>query len=90
MLREHVADESVDFIYLNPPFNFKRDYNLLFKTPKGFDNDASITAFEDSWHWAQQADDEFKEIVNPAPELMLRGSNTDVADLMRVLRSFLR
>jgi hypothetical protein len=35
ILREHVADDSVDLIYLDPPFNSKRDYNLLFKTPKG-------------------------------------------------------
>jgi DNA modification methylase len=91
VLREHIADESIDLIYLDPPFNSKRDYNLLFKTPKGMESDAQITAFEDSWHWAQQAEDEFKEIVNPSPELMrLRGSNTDVAELMRALRSFLK
>ena len=91
VLREHVADESVDLIYLDPPFNSKRDYNLLFKTPKGIESDAQITAFEDSWHWLQPAEDEFKEIVTPSPELMrLRGTNTDVADLMRALRSFLR
>ncbi len=91
VLRDHVADESVDLIYLDPPFNSKRDYNLLFKTPKGMESDAQITAFEDSWHWAQQAEDEFKEIVNPLPELMRRrGANTDVADLMRALRSFLK
>ena len=35
ILREHIADESVDLIYLDPPFNSRRDYNLLFKTPKG-------------------------------------------------------
>ena len=34
VLREYVKDESVDLIYLDPPFNSKRDYNLLFKTPK--------------------------------------------------------
>jgi adenine specific DNA methylase Mod len=34
VLREHIADESVDLIYLDPPFNSKRDYNLLFKSPK--------------------------------------------------------
>ncbi|MDP1690489.1 MAG: hypothetical protein Q8L49_00735 [Burkholderiaceae bacterium] len=34
VLRESIADESVDLIYLDPPFNSKRDYNLLFKTPK--------------------------------------------------------
>jgi len=32
VLREHIADESVDLIYLDPPFNSKRDYNLLFKS----------------------------------------------------------
>jgi site-specific DNA-methyltransferase (adenine-specific) len=50
VLRKHVATESVDLIYLDPPFNSKRDYNLLFKTPKGMESDAQITAFEDSWH----------------------------------------
>jgi 16S rRNA G966 N2-methylase RsmD len=55
ILREHVADESVDLIYLDPPFNSKRDYNPLFKTPKGHESDAQITAFEDSWHWGGQA-----------------------------------
>jgi site-specific DNA-methyltransferase (adenine-specific) len=49
ILREHIADESVDLIYLDPPFNSKRDYNLLFKTPKGHESDAQITAFEDSF-----------------------------------------
>ena len=34
VLREHIANESVDLIYLDPPFNSKRDYNLLFKSPK--------------------------------------------------------
>ena len=37
VLRDHLAAESVDLIYLDPPFNSKRDYNLLFKTPKGQD-----------------------------------------------------
>ena len=34
VLRESVGTESVDLIYLDPPFNSKRDYNLLFKSPK--------------------------------------------------------
>ena len=40
ILREHIRDENVDLIYLDPPFNSKRDYNLLFKTPKGHESDA--------------------------------------------------
>jgi DNA modification methylase len=86
VLRKYVADESVDLIYLDPPFNSKRDYNLLFKTPKGMESDAQITAFEDSWHWSNaegsQAETEFAEIM--------RSPNTDVAELMRALRAFLK
>ena len=50
VLREHIGDESVDLIYLDPPFNSKRDYNLLFKTPKGHASGARIAALEDIWH----------------------------------------
>jgi len=81
ILREHIADESVDLIYLDPPFNSKRDYNLLFKTPKGHESDAQITAFEDTWHWGGQAQDEFREIE--------QCRNTEVAEMMRALRAFL-
>ena len=61
VLRESIRDESVDLVYLDPPFNSKRDYNLLFKSPKGHDSDAQITAFEDSWHWGEQAEREFSD-----------------------------
>lgn len=81
VLREHVKDESVDLVYLDPPFNSKRDYNLLFKSPKGEASDAQITAFEDTWHWGIQAEEEFAELLTQP--------NTNVAELMRVLRSFL-
>jgi site-specific DNA-methyltransferase (adenine-specific) len=81
ILRDHVRDESVDLIYLDPPFNSKRDYNLLFKTPKGHESDAQITAFEDTWHWGGQAQDEFREIE--------QSRNTEVAEMMRALRAFL-
>ena len=81
ILRNSIADESIDLIYLDPPFNSKRDYNLLFKTPKGMESDAQITAFEDSWHWGEQAENEFREIQ--------KQPNTDVAEMMQALRSFL-
>ncbi|MDA1052742.1 MAG: site-specific DNA-methyltransferase, partial [Planctomycetota bacterium] len=81
VLRESIGDESVDLIYLDPPFNSKRDYNLLFKSPKGQKSEAQITAFEDSWHWGEQAEREFDEVLHQP--------NTDVAEMMRALRSFL-
>jgi adenine specific DNA methylase Mod len=81
VLREHIAEESVDLIYLDPPFNSKRDYNLLFKSPKGVASEAQIEAFEDTWHWNEQAEREFDELLHQP--------NTSVADMMRALRGFL-
>lgn len=81
ILREALVDETVDLIYLDPPFNSKRDYNLLFKSPKGQQSEAQITAFEDSWHWGEQAEREFDELLHQP--------NTAVAEMMRALRSFL-
>jgi site-specific DNA-methyltransferase (adenine-specific) len=81
VLRESIADESVDLIYLDPPFNSNATYNILFKSPKGKPSEAQIEAFEDTWHWNVQAAREFDELLNQA--------NTDVAEMMRSLRSFL-
>lgn len=82
ILRDYIADESVDLVCLDPPFNSKRDYNLLFKTPKGHSSEAQITAFEDSWHWGEQAEHEYAEI--------LKQPNTAAAEMIQALRRFLR
>ncbi len=81
VLREHIPTESVDLIYLDPPFNSKRDYNLLFKSPKGVESAAQIEAFEDTWHWNEQAEREFDDLLHQ--------SNTDVAEMMKAIRGFL-
>jgi len=81
VLRESIPAESVDLICLDPPFNSKRDYNLLFKSPKGQQSEAQIEAFKDSWHWGDQAEGEFDEILHQG--------NTDVAEMMKAMRSFL-
>lgn len=82
IIREQIPDASVDLIYLDPPFNSNQDYNLLFKMPKGHAVDAQITAFEDSWHWGKQAEQEF--------DLILHQPRTEVSELMLALRRFLR
>lgn len=82
VLREHIADESVDLIYLDPPFNSKRDYNLLFKSPKGVTSAAQIEAFEDTWHWSPDVTErEYDEV--------LKGPNSDVGKMMKALVEFL-
>ena len=50
VLREDVPDESVDLIYLDPPFNSKRLYNAYI-------GGAQWVAFEDTWRWHEAVDD---------------------------------
>lgn len=57
VLRQYIADESVDLIYLDPPFNSNANYNMLFKSPDGSDSDAQINAFDDTWSWGQSAEE---------------------------------
>src|SRR5512136_158637 len=59
ILREHLADESVDLVYLDPPFNSSRDYNVLFKQARKDENQAQITAFTDTWQWSKRRYEEF-------------------------------
>jgi adenine specific DNA methylase Mod len=79
--KEIFPDASVDLIYLDPPFNSKRDYNLLFKSPKGEKSEAQIEAFKDSWSWGDQAEKELDEL--------LKHKNTDVAQMINALVTFL-
>ncbi|MDR0576013.1 MAG: site-specific DNA-methyltransferase, partial [Candidatus Accumulibacter sp.] len=81
ILREHVGDESVDLVYLDPPFNSARDYNILFASPRGSRSEAQIVAFKDSWQWGMQAEKEYDEIV--------RGGETNVAEMIQAMRRFL-
>ena len=68
VLREHVPDESVDLVYLDPPFNSNASYNVLFKERTGEESPAQIKAFTDTWEWTQEAERTYEQdiIVNAA------------------------
>jgi site-specific DNA-methyltransferase (adenine-specific) len=55
VLRRYVDDESVDLVYLDPPFNSNQSYNVLFAERGGTRSAAQIKAFEDTWAWDQVA-----------------------------------
>ena len=65
--REYFPDACVDLIYLDPPFNSNRNYNVLFKSESGADSEAQITAFEDTWHWGETAEATYDDIIVNAP-----------------------
>jgi len=81
VLRDSIRDESVDLIYLDPPFNSNASYNVLFRSPQGADSAAQIEAFDDTWHWNDSAEAAFGEVV--------RGQNAAASTMLRAMRSFL-
>ena len=68
VMREHVPDESVDLVYLDPPFNSNASYNVLFKERTGEESPAQIRAFTDTWEWTQETERTYEQdiIVNAA------------------------
>jgi len=67
ILRKYIPDNSIDLIYLDPPFNSKKDYNILFKENGGIESEAQIKAFTDTWHWTQTAENTYHDIVTNGP-----------------------
>ena len=64
VLRKHIKDESIDLIYMDPPFNSDADYNLLFRTSDDVPPAAQIMAFEDTWHWTDESESSYNDILN--------------------------
>ena len=81
ILRQYVADETVDLIYLDPPFNSNATYNVLFRERSGEESAAQITAFEDTWHWGWESEIAFQDVVTRGPD--------KVGSLLSALRQFL-
>lgn len=70
ILRQYISSESVDLVYLDPPFNSNRNYNVLFKDEKGKEAESQIVAFEDTWHWNLAAEKTYNDLVlNAAPQV---------------------
>ena len=80
VLRLHVKDESVDLVYLDPPFNSNQDYNVLFAEKDGTAAAAQFRAFEDTWEWNQESAALYERLVE---------SGGRVSDVMQAFRRFL-
>jgi DNA modification methylase len=80
VLRRYIPAESVDLIYLDPPFNSRQDYNVLFAEKDGKESSSQIRAFEDTWEWNIEAEQAYMDVVE-------KGGR--VADALRSFRAFL-
>ena len=81
VMREHLADASVDLIYLDPPFNSDAAYNVLFRERSGDASAAQITAFDDTWRWNRDSEYAYREVITAGPP--------QVGELLAALRAFL-
>jgi len=82
IMREHIEAESVDLVYLDPPFNSKATYNVLFKEKNGSESSAQIEAFDDTWQWDIHSEQAYKELVTNC-------TISKLSDLIQAFRSFL-
>jgi site-specific DNA-methyltransferase (adenine-specific) len=82
ILRRYVKDESVDLIYLDPPFKSNQDYNVLFAEQDGSRSAAQIKAFEDTWRWDSAAASAYQETVEQGgkPSEALQGFRRILGD----------
>lgn len=81
ILRRYIGDDSVDLIYLDPPFNSRSSYNVLFEEKNGTAPVAQVRAFEDFWHWDMATEETYADIVSTGPAKLI--------DLLQSLRAFL-
>jgi adenine specific DNA methylase Mod len=81
ILRQYLADQSVDLVYLDPPFNSNQDYNVLFKERNGARSAAQVKAFKDTWVWDTESSRAYQEMVEHGPE--------QVSKVLRAFQTFL-
>ena len=63
IMRRYLKDESVDLVYLDPPFNSAQNYNAFFQEKDGSDAASQIRAFEDTWTWNQESQRVYEELI---------------------------
>ena len=84
VLRRYVPDESVDLVYLDPPFNSNASYNVLFREKSGEESPAQIKAFTDTWEWTQESERTFEQEIVLNPE-----TPPNVKEMISAFRQFI-
>jgi hypothetical protein len=72
VLQRYVKDKSVDLVYLDPPFNSRQDYNVLFAEKDGSQSSSQIHAFEDTWEWNNRTPEAFTQEIEKMGSIRLK------------------
>ena len=88
-IKKHISDESVDLIYLDPPFKSGKNYNIIFKPELGEFKGATAQThtFEDTWQWGQEAEKEYQGLITG--NITRERPNQKVIDLIKSMRGYL-
>ena len=78
--RCYLYDESVDLIYLDPPFNSTQNYNAFFQEKDGSTTVSQIQAFGDTWTWNRESQHVYEELILEPGK---------VSEVMQAFRTFL-
>lgn len=81
IMNDYIKGETIDLVYLDPPFNSKRTYNVLFKDESGDEAESQIKAFGDTWHWGLKAEDTYNNLIF--------SGNDRVASMVTAFRDFI-
>jgi len=89
ILKEHIEDESIDLIYLDPPFQSGKNYNQIFQPEQGGVKGATaqIQAFADTWTWGEEAEEEYTGLITGT--LTKEPPSQKLIDLMKAMRGYL-
>jgi DNA modification methylase len=87
ILRQYIKDESVDLVYLDPPFNSDQEYNMLFAEQDGTRSAAQIKALKDTWRRDEGSARTHQEVVETGSEQVSKALQSRVARRTRSLRS---
>lgn len=83
VMREWVKDETVDLIYLDPPFNSQRVYNNFYREHDGSASQAQARAFDDSWKWGREAENAYDELITPKRRDHVPARLSDTLQMLR-------
>ncbi|MBI3770816.1 MAG: site-specific DNA-methyltransferase [Deltaproteobacteria bacterium] len=61
VLRRHIADESIDLVYLDPPFKSNQDYAVHVGAPNT--RTAPVPAFADTWTWDAATTATYEKVI---------------------------
>ena len=84
VLRDHIPDESVDLVYLDPPFNSNASYNVLFRERSGEESPAQIKAFTDTWEWTLETERTYEQDI-----ILHSGTPVAVKEMIAAFRQFI-